>query len=119
MHHNRHTCRALLRHAGRFMLSMLCHTVPCCAGSVHSVHLSHLKPHELRTISRLRFTTHDLEVEPTPPRRPTVRLLRLGVGAVRLLLLLKAVVMGRVKQLVFGSCGGRWGVRVDFPVGGG
>jgi len=62
-----------------------CLTVPCCAmlcpaGSVHSVHLSHLKPHELRTISRLRFTTHDLEVEPTPPRRPAVRLLRWVLG---------------------------------------
>lgn len=50
------------------------------AGSVHSVHLSHLKPHELRTISRLRFTTHDLE-EPAPPpaRTAVVRTLRWGL----------------------------------------
>lgn len=48
-------------------------------GSVHSVHLSHLKPQELRTISRMRFSTRDFEVAstPAPPRRyPLMRALR-------------------------------------------
>ncbi|KAL4424952.1 hypothetical protein ABPG77_009681 [Micractinium sp. CCAP 211/92] len=44
--------------------------------SVHSVHLSHLKPQELRTISRLRFTTHDLEEAPPPPPRPRNAIVR-------------------------------------------
>lgn len=39
------------------------------AESVHSVHLSHLQPHELRTISRLWITSRDLEPPPPPPHR--------------------------------------------------
>lgn len=46
------------------------------------MHLSHLKPHELRTISRLRFTSHDLEEAPPPPppRSALIRALRWGVA---------------------------------------
>ena len=54
--------------------------VPCTtSGSMHSVHLRDLEPHEVRQLSRLRLTSRDL-IEPVPLHRsPLVRALRQAV----------------------------------------